>query len=391
MVHRTRTTPSTETEPPKSRPDVFLFRSAGQRGDQAIHTISTDWAPVVCQSKWDQPNLPHGVMGGSSSKFPAFRAQLPSMAGKVVVITGTTSGTGYVAAQTLAQQGARVIMLNRTSKRSEAALSNLQAAVPDGTFTQIACDLMDFSSVRGAAADVLSATGDEGVDVLLLNAGIMAMPDKATVDGYDVQMQTNHLSHFLLAQKLLPALNTAAQKRGDARVVSHSSIAYKSPQAPVLKEMYGPNGGNLGGDGAGIMMNGPRWQRYQQSKLANLVFTLALQDRLTAANSNVRALVAHPGLSKTNLQVTTGDHGGMASEGGWLMYLSQTAEEGTMGILRCCTDPQAVPGGFYGPNHMLQLSGLPELITIPAWVNSVDNKDTLWRASVKAVGCDFDI
>jgi len=233
------------------------------------------------------------------------------------------------------------------------------------------------------------------VVIVYLNLRISATPRRvhlqATKDGYDIQMQTNHLSHFLLAQRLFPALEAAAAKRGEARIVTHSSIAHKHPRSNLHEASFGPNGGNLGGDASGMMMNGPRWQRYQQTKLANLVFALALQDRLTAAGSKVKALCAHPGLAKTNLQVTTGQQGGMAENGGWLMCMSQTAEEGTMGVLRCSLDPEAVPGGFYGPGGMMGLKGLPQHLTVHAWVNTAANKDLLWTASVKAVGADFPL
>ena len=101
----------------------------------------------------------------------------------------------------------------------------------------------------------------------------MALPDVATVDGYDVQMQTNHLSHFLLASIVLPALQTAAEVSGSARIVGHSSAARKSPGTPCDAKYYGKNGGDLGGDSATV----PKWERYHQSKLANVLFTGALK------------------------------------------------------------------------------------------------------------------
>lgn len=116
---------------------------------------------------------------------------------------------------------------------------------------------MDFDSVRNCAEEVKSAFGK--VDVLCCNAGVMAMPDKATKDGYDVQMQTNHLSHFLLTKELYPLLENAAKENGEARVVNHSSGARSYPRTPLGAKYFGKNGGNLGGDGSSMIFGGARW------------------------------------------------------------------------------------------------------------------------------------
>ena len=116
------------------------------------------------------------------------------MTGKVVAITGTTSGTGYVCARELAKKGASVILLNRNSERAEKSLQQLREAVPEGIFDWIECDLQSFDSVRNATKMIQAAY--EKVDVLVNNAGVMALKDYPTKNGYDVQMQTNVLSHF---------------------------------------------------------------------------------------------------------------------------------------------------------------------------------------------------
>jgi len=135
------------------------------------------------------------------------------MEGKTVAITGTTSGTGFVAAQACGKLGARVLLLNRPSTRADAALNDLQSQNSNADFTQIDCDLQSFSSVRGAAKN-LRALCPKGLDVLCNNAGVMALEDTATEDGFDVQMQTNHLSHFLLTKLCFDLLEKAAKKEG---------------------------------------------------------------------------------------------------------------------------------------------------------------------------------
>ena len=207
-------------------------------------------------------------MGGSSSKpvhyLHDFEKQLPSLAGKTVAVTGCTAGTGLVFAKVSVRKGAsNVLLLNRSSARAENAEKEVKAELAPSSNTTvetIPCDLQDFESVK-KAVDTIKSKYDS-VDVLCNNAGIMAVDDKATKDGYDVQMQTNHLSHFLLSKGLYPLLQKAAELRGSARIVNHSSMARKGD---ILEEKYlGKNGGNLGGSG-GSMLNpssSGNWVRY---------------------------------------------------------------------------------------------------------------------------------
>ena len=121
--------------------------------------------------------------------------------------------------------------------------------------THVDCDLTDFGAVRKAAGIVAAATKGSGLDVLCNNAGVMALADRATKDGYDIQMQTNHLSHFLLTKELYPVLVKAVELRGEARIVNHSSFARNGPPGTKLTtentyEYLGKNGGSLGGDSA---------------------------------------------------------------------------------------------------------------------------------------------
>ncbi len=157
------------------------------------------------------------------------------MTGRIVAVTGTTTGTGYFCARELAKRGATVLLLNRASSRSESSLATLKEAVPGATFDPIVCDLQDFDSVRAAIA-VIASKYDK-LDVLCNNAGVMALEDYATKDGYDVQMQTNCLSHFLLTRDLMPLL----KKSDDARIVNHSSGARIGP--PLEEKYFAKMGG----------------------------------------------------------------------------------------------------------------------------------------------------
>lgn len=300
------------------------------------------------------------------------------MTGKVVAITGTTSGTGYVCARELAKLGARVLLLNRVSPRSKAALENLQAEVPDGKFDSVTCDLQDFESVRRAAREISSRF--ERLDVLCNNAAVMAFPERATKDGYDVQMQTNSIAPFLLTRELLPLL----RKSKDGRVVNHSSAARLGSNHEA--RYFGKNTGSLGGDGTeeeNASFGGPRWERYHQSKLANCTFTYGLKARLDEKGiSNVKVLLAHPGLAKTGLQATTAALGGMDLDSS-IMDNAQTAEDGALGIIRACVDPTAQSGDFYGPKGW---TGFPEKLEPEELLLDADNIRINWESCEAAVG-----
>ncbi len=304
------------------------------------------------------------------------------MRGRVAAVTGTTSGTGYVCARELAKRGATVLLLNRRSSRSESSLKSLQSEVPSGTFVAVTCDLQDFASVREAAAEINA--NYNRLDVLCNNAGVMALRDQATIDGYDVQMQTNCISHFLLTKELFPLL----MESDDARIVNHSSMARIG--GPLEAEYFGRNGGNLGGDGTeeeNERITGPRWARYHQTKLANCAFTYGLKERFDGKGiKNVKALLAHPGLSMTSLQLTTAEDGGMDAESPF-MNNAQSAEDGATGIIRCCMDPEAKSGDFYGPP---QWRGFPDLIEPEDYLGNAQNIATNWDGCEAAVGA-FEI
>lgn len=320
--------------------------------------------------------------------FPALVKSLPSQTNKIVAITGTTSGTGFVAAGAAAGLGAHVVLLNRPSARAVASLQKLQAENKEATFTAIDCDMQDFASVRSAAATIKKQFSKCGIDVLINNAGVMALPDQRTKDGHEIQMQTNHLSSFLLVKELLPLLNTAADRTGEARVVNHSSGAARGPaleQKYFEKSAENETGGFKEGHGD---FNAPQWARYHQTKLANVVFTNALADGLEKANSKIIATVAHPGLAATELQVTTTKAGGIA-EGPISAFMgsAQSAGDGACGILSCAFKEGVKARDFWGP---VKMTG--EAVLNPFRTEEMDkdsNKELLWRMSTAATAGDM--
>ena len=319
--------------------------------------------------------------------YPTFEEEQGSLDGKSYAVTGCTTGTGLAAAKLFAKKGAsRVFLLNRPSQRAEAALAAVRAVATAGcVVTHVDCDLAEFNAVRRAAAQVAAETKDSGLDCLCNNAGVMALKDVATGDGYDIQMQTNHLSHFLLTKELYPVLVKAVELRGEARIVNHSSFARNGPPGTKLTtentyEYLGRNGGNLGGDGSSMICGGARWVRYAYTKLANVAFTLALHDKL--GDSGVKSLCAAPGLVATQLQATTARDGGMGS-GTWFMRLSQSPEDGAVPLLHCCLSPEVQSGELWEPKGV---TGPPVLKDTLEKVCLEADREALWVASEAAVG-----
>ena len=313
--------------------------------------------------------------------YPALVAGFPDQRSKTVAITGCTSGMGLILAHTAAQKGARVLMLNRPSDRADRALADLRATGADAH--AVPCDLLSFASVR-AAQPVLDDLLDEGgLDVLVNNAGLMGMPDTASVDGYDVQMQANHLSHVLLTHLVWPHLDRAGAARGEARVVNHSSGARNAPKRALERAYLEARGGDLGGDRWPGMA---KWVRYQQSKLANLLFTYALEAQAAARPGNrVKAICAHPGPTNSGLQAKSSRRGTTVLDRYILnrtLREAQSVEDGTCGLARGAFDPAAEGGDFFGPDARARVG---EALRLPP-ERDPQAEAMLWEASLEAAG-----
>lgn len=340
------------------------------------------------------------TMGIFLSKYSRFERTLPDVTGKVFAITGTTSGTGFVAAKTVAKHGGEVVLLNRPSMRSVASLEKLRAEVPGATFVPIDCDLMDLASVRKAAKEIRSKY--KVLYCLSNNAGIMATPDEITKDGFDKQMQTNHISHFLLTKELFPMLKASVKECGDARVVQHSSIARDGTKDNLLGEEYLSKqlkDGCLGGDEGNAAFAGPAWERYCQTKLANSVFCQALHRKLSESkDENARGILsvcAHPGLSQTNLGNHLADGASVLKKSLFWLYfalLNQSAEDGSMGLIKGMMESRGTveSGVLYGPPGAGMYGwavGLPS----KEYETDPKNRELLWKKSEEAIGVNFDL
>jgi len=320
---------------------------------------------------------------------------IPSLVGKTIAITGTTSGTGFVAAKTVAEKGAQVLLLNRKTDRSKISYDLLKSSCSKENFVDIECDLQSFDSVKKAARKITDLCKD-GLDVLCNNAGVMALKDQATVDGFDIQMQTNHLSHFLLTKELMPKIKQASEKKGEARIVNHSSIA-RFGAKKLERKYFEKKGGSLGGNGSNMFLSTlipqGRWARYSQTKLANAAFTACLHEKFQAENLSIKSLVAHPGLAITELQNTTVKDGGM---GAWMtgqfMKGGQSMEDGAIGIIKCIADIDAMSGDFYGPGSgKMAMKGEVIKFALEKFYDNRNTRNLLWNKSCEAIDQDFII
>jgi NAD(P)-dependent dehydrogenase (short-subunit alcohol dehydrogenase family) len=274
-------------------------------------------------------------------------ADIPSLSGKRVIITGANSGIGYHAALKLARKGAHVVLACRDRQRGEAALARLHADSP-GTITELAIiDLASLASVRDFAEKELAQ--HRPLHILINNAGVMAPPKRLqTADGFELQFGTNVLGHFLLTALLMPALEQAAAESAERpRIVTLASIAHKR--------------GHLNFDDLQSTKSYSPMRAYQQSKLANLMFSFELDRRLRAANSHVMSVAAHPGVANTNL-FQAGDHSPFEKTlrilfGHAIGIILNTDAEGALPTLYAATAPDAEDGGYYGPQGFQEMRG----------------------------------
>ncbi len=293
-------------------------------------------------------------------------ADIPDQTGRTVLVTGANSGLGLRTTQVLAARGAHVVMGCRSVQRGQAARRTVS-----GSAEVLELDLADLGSVRSAAEEVSSKTG--GLDVLVNNAGIMAVPHGRTADGFELQFGTNHLGHAALTFLLLPAL----RQRPGARVVTVSSMMHQ----------YGR-----------MDFDDPNWERrpyssrgaYSQSKLANILFARELERR----SSDVTSIAAHPGVTVTELtnNMASAHNSVLMRLGGRISHLfSQSTEMGTLPQLYAATSPDARGGQYYGPGSFGGLRGYPAVARMTAAARDDLAANRLWELTTKLTGITPDL
>ena len=305
-------------------------------------------------------------------------ADMPSMEGRTVVVTGANGGLGHEATRVFARQGATVIMACRSVERGERAKAEIRRTegrtrVPEDALDVRECDLASLASIRSFAEGVVADV--DAVDVLCNNAGVMAIPRSETEDGFETQFGVNHLGHFALTARLFPLLRAAET----ARVVTHSSAAHEQGEMDFTDLNWERSYG--------------KWRAYARSKLANLLFAYELQRRLEATGEDgVKSVACHPGYADTGLQ------GRMAAESGNPLVaigaklgnalLAQDAKRGAWPLLYAATAD--VDGGAYvGPGGFLNMRGSPTVMRSNEGSYDRENGRRLWAYSAEATGVRF--
>jgi len=291
---------------------------------------------------------------------------IPDQSGRTFLVTGANSGLGFITSLELARHRAHVIMTARNETKGQAALDRILADIPSARVELALLDLADLDAVK-AFAERLLVKGTP-VDVLVNNAGIMMPPHSLTRQGYELQFGVNHLAHFALTGILLERL----KKGRDSRVVTVSSNLHKR--------------GSIYFDNLDGAKRYGRVPFYAQSKFANVLFALELNRRLQAAGLPVRSLLAHPGYSATNLQLSgpTGPLRVFMHIGN--RFLAQSAKKGALNQLYAATVPDIEGGQFVGPDGWNEMYGFPTIVQPVAAARDRELARQLWKVSEDLTG-----
>jgi NAD(P)-dependent dehydrogenase (short-subunit alcohol dehydrogenase family) len=291
------------------------------------------------------------------------------LTGRTAIVTGANSGIGFAAARQMAAAGATVLMACRNADKAEAAAQRIRDSGVRGSVKVESVDLGDLSTVR-AFAERINRSG-RSVDVLLNNAGVMALDRTVTPDGFEAQIGINHFGHFALTGLLMPTL----VRDGGGRIVNVSSMGHRPGRVVLDDLMYDGRRYN-------------RWGAYFQSKLANLLFTRELDRRLRSAANGVIGLCSHPGTARTEL----GKSG--TSTTNFVMrnftgVLVRSSEQGAEALVRACVDPDVRGGEFFGPRWMA--FGTPRLETPSRRARNDADAKRLWEISEELTGVVYPI
>jgi NAD(P)-dependent dehydrogenase (short-subunit alcohol dehydrogenase family) len=302
--------------------------------------------------------------------------RLGNLSGKIYLITGTTSGTGFEAAKILLSKGAKVVMLNRNTNKAADTIAILKQELGNNIdVSNIRMDLAELASVKKAAAEVLDTIPQ--IDALILNAAIAQVPTQVmTVDGFESQMGVNHYGNFLLQALLYPRI-----EESKGRIVTVGSMGYnlgiKTIQFDDMNwdENYGAN------------------DVYSQSKLAQIMTVYELQDRLKkAGKTDVKAYACHPGASATSLIKTSGS---LLTRFVWqimkLTPMVQSAEKGAYPMLMCATEPNLDQTGFYGPTGRNNWTGPVGEHKLEPHAKDKAVMQKLWEVSEQATGMEWNV
>jgi NAD(P)-dependent dehydrogenase (short-subunit alcohol dehydrogenase family) len=286
---------------------------------------------------------------------------IPDLTGKVVIVTGANSGIGFETAKTLATKGAEVVLACRNLDKANLASKEIHSMFRKAKLEIIQLDLADLASVRDFA-DTFKSRYDS-LGLLINNAGIMIPPFTKTADGFEVQFGANHLGHFALTGLLMDVILATPE----ARIVNLSSNAHRM--------------GTIDFDNLNAEKGYQPANAYAQSKLANLLFTLELNRRLTEIGSDVIATAAHPGWTVTGLQ-----KGFLHTVSEWI---GQKPEMGALPSLRAALDPDAGRNDYFGPSCYMEMRGYPQKVETSDSAKDADLAKRLWNVSEEMTGISY--
>jgi protochlorophyllide reductase len=292
---------------------------------------------------------------------------IPDLTGRTALVTGANAGLGREITRILAEHGARVLMACRNLEKAEAAASAIRATQPAGSVDVRQLDLASLASVRTLSDVVLH--DEAALDMLVNNAGLMAVDESRTEDGFEMQFGVNHLGHFALSAHLMPLLLATP----GSRVVSMSSMGHRGGRMHFDDPMY-------------ERRSYRRWPAYTQSKLANMLFTKELQRRL-GPDAPTRALAAHPGGSHTDLGFEGSGLSNRLIEK-MVPLFTQSASAGALPAVRAATDPTAAGGEFYGPRYLVRGRAVREVPSRRA--RRADDARRLWELSERLTGLTIE-
>ena len=294
-------------------------------------------------------------------------AAIPDQTGRTALVTGANSGIGLHTALELARRGARVLLAVRRLDRGEQAAERIRQQVPQARLDLVPLDLASLASVRAAAAEVGRTLA--ALDLLVDNAGVMAVPRGTTADGFETQLGTNHLGHFALTGLLLPRLLAS----GSPRVVVVSSGAHRT--------------GRIAFDDLQSERSYSRWGAYGQSKLANLLFARELQRR---AGDRLVVAAAHPGYAATHLQSGQGAPLLEALLKVGNLLFAQSDARGAWPSLYAATMPDVRPGDYWGPS-LAEVRGVPKRVGRSTAAQDDAAAALLWHRSEELTGVTYDL
>jgi len=300
----------------------------------------------MSKNKWDSTNI-------------------SSQSGRTVIVTGSSSGIGYETARVLAEKGATVIVAVRNLKKGNLAVGNIKQGNSKADVAVMGLDLSDLKSVRKFAEEFKKS--HTRLDLLINNAGVMVPPYSKTVDGFELQMGTNHMGHFALTGLLIDLIKSAP----GSRVVNVSSTAHKI--------------GN-------IDLDDLNWEKrkykkakaYGDSKIANLYFTYELQRRMDDAQTGVLVTAAHPGWTATDLQ----RHVSLIEKMNGLF--AQTIDMGALPTLMAAVKDDVNGGDFFGPSGFMEMKGYPKKVKSNPRSHDPEMARKFWDVSEELTGVSFN-